>query len=111
MARLPVFAGVLAARGVPGAHFGGPNQLNHANRARHPVDRVLAAIDAAMADALGFDPKAVAVPQLVDRVEDPDAGRKLRRREPGLPASDEGGEHLRDATLRLLLRPAFRREH
>src|SRR5215218_9361393 len=67
MAPLPVLAGAHAAR-LPRAHLGGTDQLNHANRTRKPVDRVLAAVDAAMPDAFGLDAQPVTVPQLVNAI-------------------------------------------
>src|SRR5215207_5869552 len=53
---------------LAGAHLGGSHQLDRANGARQPIDRMLAAVDAGMPDALSFDPEPVAVPQLVNAI-------------------------------------------
>jgi hypothetical protein len=68
---------------------------------------MLAAVDAAVPDALGLDGKSMTMTQLVDRVAHPRPGRELRRGDAALTSAGERREALRHAADRDLFR-AFR---
>src|SRR5829696_6907160 len=59
---------ILRARlALSGAHRVGSDQLDNLDRRRDAIDRMLAAVDAAVPDALGLDAKSMTMTQLVDQ--------------------------------------------
>src|SRR5215203_1305430 len=99
---------ILRARFAPsGAHGVGSDQLDNLDRRRDAIDCMLAAVDAAVPDALGLDGKSMTMTQLVDRVAHPRPGRELRRDDAALTSAGERREALRHAADRDLFR-AFR---
>src|SRR5215207_7364987 len=70
------------------------------------IDRMLAAVDAAVPEALGLDPKSVTMTQLVNRVAHPRPGRELRRGDAALASTGESRKALRHSADRDLCRAA-----
>src|SRR5215208_5717723 len=89
-----------------GPHRAGANQLDNLDRRRDAIDRMLAAVDAAVPDALGLDPKSVTMTQLVNRVAHPRPGRELRRGDAALASTGESRKALRHSADRDLCRAA-----
>src|SRR5215204_2669421 len=94
------------SRSLIDPHRAGANQLDNLDRRRDAIDRMLAAVDAAVPDALGLDPKSVTMTQLVNRVAHPRPGRELRRGDAALASTGESRKALRHSADRDLCRAA-----